>query len=271
MIDLARIEPDPNQPRKTCDAGELAELAANMKAVGQLTPARVWWDAARERYVLIAGERRWRAAQMAGLPHLECVVHDGPLSECQRRLLALVDNIMRADLNPIERAHCFRDILREKQCSARQLARDLGLDPSTVLRSVALLDEPPETQESIIAGRIVPASLRSKGAKKPAAWKKDLAAAGGVTVTVAASRQLTFRAMAAALREVADGLEADGRRGRGARRLSSHKDARDEKDHQDGGRSHFFWSGIGPSLVVARRAGRSIVAGDNRLSPGWTR
>lgn len=108
--------------------------------------------------------------------------------------------------NPIDRANRFRGLL-ESHGSARAVAAAEGVSASTVLRSLALLAEPPDVQAGVIAGRIVPRSLR--GERRPA-WKRVIPG-DGVTITLAAPRALRLREMAAALRAAAGQLEADGR------------------------------------------------------------
>src|SRR5271166_4459616 len=94
-IEITRIVPDPNQPRKDFDKESLNELAASLKARGQLQPIRVRWDAALEKWIVIAGERRYRAAIIAGLPTLACVEARGNLSPDDILEDQLVENCVR--------------------------------------------------------------------------------------------------------------------------------------------------------------------------------
>ena len=157
VIDLERIVPDPDQPRKEFDAEALARLAASLKARGQLQPIRVRWDDARGSYVIIMGERRWRAAGLAGLPALTCVIHDGPLTEGETLALQLIENAVREDLKPIEQARAYQALMDNNGWDGKTLAAELAVDPSKVSRAMALLDLPEAVQEKVDQGAL-PAS-----------------------------------------------------------------------------------------------------------------
>ncbi|HMB08623.1 MAG TPA: ParB/RepB/Spo0J family partition protein, partial [Isosphaeraceae bacterium] len=103
-IKLEQIAPDPNQPRKEFDAESLEELAASLKARGQLQPIRVRWDESLIKWIIISGERRYRAAVLAGLPSLTCIETTRPLTEEDLLEDQLVENALRQDLKPIEQA-----------------------------------------------------------------------------------------------------------------------------------------------------------------------
>ncbi len=158
VLDLARIVADPNQPRKHFDQEELESLARSIQADGVLQPIRVRWDADRDRYVILMGERRFRAAELAGLTRIPAILHDGPLTEADRRRLALVENLHRAALNPIEQARAFQDLLDLDRCSSSRLARELHVAVSTVTRAVSLLKLPIDIQEAVAGGK-VPAAV----------------------------------------------------------------------------------------------------------------
>ncbi|MGE3819745.1 MAG: ParB/RepB/Spo0J family partition protein, partial [Isosphaeraceae bacterium] len=104
QIAIDRIERDPTQPREDFDADALERLAQSLKTRGLLQPLRVRWDAGLDRYVILCGERRWRAARMAGLESLACVIIEGDLSPQERLAVQLVENALREDLRPIEQA-----------------------------------------------------------------------------------------------------------------------------------------------------------------------
>ncbi len=155
LIPLAKIAPDPGQPRKAFDEGALAGLAASLKAAGQLQPARVYRDEAAGKFVLISGECRWRAAAIAGLAHLRCEVLGGPPPIADLRLGQLVENLARADLNPMEEARAFAAALMLEGLNQKDLAARLGVSPSRVAKSLALVRKlPPEAQALVEAGRI---------------------------------------------------------------------------------------------------------------------
>src|SRR5262245_47038592 len=112
-IEIDRIVADPDQPRQDFEPEALERMAVSLKHSGQLVPVRVRRDEGQGGYVLIAGERRWRAARMAGLKTLSCVVHDGPLSDADRLAQQLMENCVREDLRPIEQARGFSTLMRE--------------------------------------------------------------------------------------------------------------------------------------------------------------
>ena len=147
---LDAIDHNPLQPRKTFDKDEIKALSETIRAHGILQPLVV--RQVGERFQLIAGERRLRAAQIAGLQEVPVTVVD--FDDQQVLEAALVENIHRADLNPIEKAQGFKDYLARFQMTHEQLAQRLGLARSSVTNLVALLDLPAEVQESVRVGQV---------------------------------------------------------------------------------------------------------------------
>lgn len=150
VIPVDRIEHNPFQPRKTIDEDELANLSASIRTHGILQPLVVRRHG--ERYQLVAGERRLRAAQAAGL--LEVPVRIVDFNDQQILEAALVENIQRTDLNPIEKAQGFKDYLDRFQMTHEQLAARLGLARPTITNLVSLLELPAEVQEAVRLGQI---------------------------------------------------------------------------------------------------------------------
>src|SRR5262249_1294619 len=109
-----------------------------------------------EKYMILVGERRWRAAGMAGLPSLSAVVVEGDLPAADRLAIQLVENCLREDLRPIEQAKAYRALMEANGWSARQVARELSIDHAGVARALALLSLPDDVQEAVEAGRIAP-------------------------------------------------------------------------------------------------------------------
>jgi len=101
-VPLDKIIPDPDQPREEFEPESLERLADSLRTRGQLQPIRVRWDEAQSKYALICGERRWRAARIAGMATMSCVVSEGPLDVGELLALQLVENCLREDLRPIE-------------------------------------------------------------------------------------------------------------------------------------------------------------------------
>jgi len=147
------VYPSPEQPRRRFDDAELDELAASIRAHGVIMALVV-----RPRpggaggYYLIAGERRWRAAQRAGLREVPVVVQDVDAREAFER--ALVENLQRADLNPIEEAAAFQRLIAEFGLTQEQIAERVGKDRSTVANAVRLLKLPPAVREHVEERRL---------------------------------------------------------------------------------------------------------------------
>jgi ParB family chromosome partitioning protein len=146
FVALSRIAPNPNQPRKTFPEAELTTLAASIREQGILQPLVV-----RERddgYELIIGERRWRAAQIAGLDEAPAVVLDAT----DRAVLemALVENVQRADLNPMELAHAYDELVRHEGMTQEDVGRRVGLDRSSVANHLRLLELSTSIQQDLI-------------------------------------------------------------------------------------------------------------------------
>jgi ParB family chromosome partitioning protein len=147
-IALDAIDPNPAQPRRRFEPAALAQLAGSIRRHGVLQPVVV--RRAGDRYELVVGERRWRAARAAGLERLPAVVAD--VAPPERLELALVENVQRNDLNPIELALAFR-ALTESGATQEEVGERVGLDRSTVANHLRLLELPRELQEDVEEGR----------------------------------------------------------------------------------------------------------------------
>ena len=165
-VPVDRIVADPDQPRRDFETEKLAELGISMKRRGQLQPIRVREDKENDRFVIVAGERRWRAAKMMEIPTLDCLVMKRPMTDGERLTLQLVENCVREDLKPIEQAHAFRTLMEREGWTAELVAKELNLSPQTVGRALALLGLPGPVQELVETGSLPPstaAELRSIG------------------------------------------------------------------------------------------------------------
>ena len=163
-VPVDRIVADPDQPRREFETEKLAELGISMKRRGQLQPIRVREDKENDRFVIVAGERRWRAAKMMEIPTLDCLVMKRPMTDGERLTLQLVENCVREDLKPIEQAHAFRTLMEREGWTAELVAKELNLSPQTVGRALALLGLPGPVQELVETGSLPPstaAELRS--------------------------------------------------------------------------------------------------------------
>ena len=151
-IDVERIEPNPDQPRSSFDEGQLGELAASIAVHGVLQPIVVR-ALADGSYQLIAGERRLRAARLAGLATVPAVVRSGDDDET-RLELALIENIQREDLNAVETAAAYRELIDRFGLTHEAVARQVGKSRVAVSNALRLLDLAAETRQAIVEGRI---------------------------------------------------------------------------------------------------------------------
>ena len=152
MCDIDRVVVNPNQPRSYFDKEKLTQLADSIKENGIIQPLLVV-RAEGNRYHLIAGERRLRAARMARQEEVPVVLMD-EASEHQRLELALIENIQRHDLNPIEEARAYRRLIKEFGLTQEQVATKVGRQRSTITNTLRLLALPDEVQDDVIYGRL---------------------------------------------------------------------------------------------------------------------
>jgi len=150
-IDVARIAPHPDQPRRQFDPDALEELAESIRARGIIQPIIVR-PLASGQYQIVAGERRWRAAQKAQLHQIPAIVRD--FSEAETLEIALVENIQREDLNAIEEAQAYRRLIDQFQHSQDALARIVGKSRSHIANLMRLLDLPESVQGLVTEGRL---------------------------------------------------------------------------------------------------------------------
>lgn len=157
-VPVGMIVADPNQPRTEFDDESLGRLAASLKERGQLQPIRVRWDEESGSYVVVVGERRWRAARLAGLESVACVVASG--SPTAEDLLEdqLVENALREDLRPIEQAKAYRSLMEGRGLSIRGLAERLRVSSASISRAMAMLELPASVQEQVEQGSLSPAA-----------------------------------------------------------------------------------------------------------------
>jgi ParB family chromosome partitioning protein len=150
FLRLEQIKPNSFQPRKHFDAEALAELANSIRAHGILQPpvVRSLQREGESEYELIAGERRWRAAKIAGLAQIAVIVKEQVTDE-QMLELALVENVQRQELDPMERAEGYRDLMGQLGLTQEAVAMKVGLRRSTVTNHLRLLDLPKEAQQAV--------------------------------------------------------------------------------------------------------------------------
>ena len=165
-IALDRITNDPEQPREEFDPEALERLAESLRTRGQLQPVRVRWDHGKGAYIILVGERRWRAAKMAGLTELSCIIVEETLPDDERLMIQLVENALREDLRPVEQAKAYRTLMDVKGWSGNQLAKELHIAQSSVVRALSLLDLPARVQTQVEHGVLAP-TVAAELAKLP--------------------------------------------------------------------------------------------------------
>jgi len=150
MIDITELDRNPDQPRREFDEAALQALAESMKEAGVLQPLLVVEQ--NGRYRIVAGERRFRAARIAGLTQVPCIVRD--LSPREQMEAALIENIQREDLNPMEEAAAIRQLMEACGYTQEQAAKRLGKSRPAVANLVRLLSLPQKVQNEVKAGRL---------------------------------------------------------------------------------------------------------------------
>ena len=159
-VETNKIKPDPKQPRRDFDEAALAELASSIRKYGILQPLLVTKEEKSSQrgldveYVIVAGERRWRAARLANLPQVPVIVKDSMTEDKTRLEISLIENLQREDLNLIEEAQAFSRLHKDFGYSHDEIARRLGRSRPAISNAIRLLGLPSDMQESLRAGRI---------------------------------------------------------------------------------------------------------------------
>lgn len=152
-IDLNRIEPDPDQPRRTFDEDRLEELADSIRAEGVLQPIAVRYDAERDIYIVLHGERRWRASHRAGVKTIPALIRDVP--EERRLLQQLMENVVREDLNAVDRAAALRALKQQMgDVGWDRVAEAVGIKRSRLFQLLGTEKLPDEAQDDIRTGKL---------------------------------------------------------------------------------------------------------------------
>lgn len=151
-VPIASVKNNPSQPRQLFGATELAELTESIKTLGVIQPVLVRPIANSSEFEIVAGERRWRAAQSAGLAQLPVIIKE--LSNKDSLELALVENIQRANLSPIEEARGYERLSQEFALSQKDIAERVGKDRATVANLMRLISLPKEVQDLVETGKL---------------------------------------------------------------------------------------------------------------------
>jgi len=156
-VPLAEIRPNPYQPRRAFPQEKMEELVASIRARGILSPVilRRWMDG----YELVAGERRWRAAKEAGLRTIPALVKDVSSDEILE--IALIENLQREDLNPLEEAEAYQRLTQDHGLSQEEIARRVGRDRTSIANTLRLLHLPGQLKEDLVGGALTMGHARA--------------------------------------------------------------------------------------------------------------
>lgn len=193
QLAIEEILPDKAQPRRRFDEEKIEELAASIRSKGVIQPILVRKDG--NKYRIIAGERRWRASQRAGLKYVPVLVKE--VTERQAFELALIENIQREDLNPIEEAEAYRRLIEEHSLTQEACAERVGKDRSSIANSLRLLRLPEEIKQSLVEGELNMGHARALlGLPDEGAMKQAAREVIGKKLSVRQTEQLVRRAKA---------------------------------------------------------------------------
>ena len=156
-IKITEIEPNKNQPRRTFNNESIEELSESIKRYGVIQPIIV--TKKNNYYEVMAGERRWKASKKAGLTEMPCIIRES--EEKENKEIALIENIQREDLNPIEKARSFRTLLDEYGLTQLELAQTLGISRSALANTVRLLNLDPRVIDMALEGKLTEGHCRS--------------------------------------------------------------------------------------------------------------
>ena len=231
-VDVDRLSPNEHQPRLQMDDARLDELAASIKANGVIQPILVRRNG--DRYSIIAGERRWRAAQRAGLRTVPVVVRDVSPGDKQILELALIENVQREGLNPIDEALAYQRLASEFSLTQDQIAAAVGKDRSSVANFMRLLKLPDEVRGDLASGALSTGHARALLALPDAATQRH-----GAREVIA--RSLSVRETEALVKRLASPAKPSG------------PSAKDKKDVHTRAAEDRMRFALGTKVHIARR------------------
>jgi ParB family chromosome partitioning protein len=205
-IEVAKIEADPDQPRRVFDEVKLEELAASLRQHGQLQPIRVRWDSKASVYRIIAGERRWRASKIAGRGTIDAIIVDDSTNLETVRVEQVVENLQRDDLTKSDTARAYKTLMDSWGITARDLAARLGVSESTVSRGLAVLKLSEEERAKVDSGKgsVAKAVVRAPRKRKAKRLERHRIRLSGSTVEITTRPDADLLAIA---RELVASLE----------------------------------------------------------------
>jgi ParB family chromosome partitioning protein len=219
-IPVESITPNPRQPRQVFDEDALDELSASIRAVGLLQPVVVR-QVVPGRYEIVMGERRWRACQIAGLPEIPAIVRETSDDDLLRN--ALIENLHREQLNPLEEAAAYQQLLEDFSATHEELARKIGRSRPHISNTIRLLNLPAAVQKRVAAGVLTAGHARALlGVDDPEAQEQlahrivaeglsvrdveEIVALGAPETKASRQRQTKPKPVAPGLRDLADKL-----------------------------------------------------------------
>lgn len=214
-IDLGRLLPSPDNPRSSYPEEQIQGLADSLTELGQMQPIICYWSGVEQKYVILAGHRRYYAAKRAGLRELAAVVVQEDIDRIQQLAKRMAENTARSDLHPLDMAKAIRQMMDERQLTQQQVARMLGRSQAWVSGQLALLSLPEDDKAKLSTGSMRMTQARAAVVKRPRRRrgpKQIKLVIGGLSAVITFRRVQDECAAAEALerlRPVADQLDAE--------------------------------------------------------------
>lgn len=244
QLRINQLEPNRQQPRQVFDDQGLEELAASIRDQGVISPLIVSPSGRPGSYVIVAGERRWRAARLAGLESLPVIVRELSPEALQRQ--ALIDNVVRQDLNAMEEAEAYDKLIRDYGLTQENLASALGKSRPAIANTLRLLNLPQEVRDLVSQGQLTPGHARSLLALTDAASQSQAA-------DQVIAKQLTVRETEKLVRQLAGKPQAEKKPASGDKAQADlHKQAIEDKLRRALGARVSLEGGSGPGKIVIR-------------------
>ena len=192
-IRIDQVIPDPAQPRSEFPEEAVNQLAMSIKQKGQLAPIHVRWSADAEKWIIVSGERRWRAARIAKLETIECRFDESDFTKAEILEQQMIENLLREDLSPIEQARGFSALMDLYDWNGKQVAEALRVPASTVSRALALLDLPEDMQANVDSGELAARSAYEISKLDDVRIQRDLASKSSNGMTLRETQETVKR------------------------------------------------------------------------------